>query len=120
MQFRHHRYATHYPLDLGCPKGRQWVIVTNIHRFGARIEDTQNLEVGDLVKFPLEFDQIDARVLWIASSHAGIRFERPLIDTQVDAMRQMQRATQPLPPRQRGTRPFPMSLARRSGTFVMQ
>ena len=87
MQYRPHRYNTHYPVDLRTPSGPQKATVIDVHSAGARLEGLRNVTRGDKVQLNILSLQADAVVQWVAGGRAGVAFRPAISEAQVDTLR---------------------------------
>ena len=87
MQYRPHRYNTHYPVDLQTAAGKQQGRVVDVHNAGARLEGLKGVARGDKVQISILSHRVDAIVQWVAGDRAGLTFRPQITDDQVDTLR---------------------------------
>lgn len=87
MQYRQHRYATEYPIEVRTPSGQQKVHVVDVNRKGVRIEGLQNIERGQRIQLNILSCPVDAIVQWVAGGLAGLTFRPQITEDQVDTLR---------------------------------
>jgi len=90
MQYRPHRYATQYPIELIAPAGPQQVRVIDVNNSGARVMGARGLRRGDKVRLSVLSQKVEAVVCWAARDKAGIMFRPHLTDHLVDTLRYRQ------------------------------
>lgn len=88
MQYRAHRYFTHYSIAVDTPFGTKHATVININESGARIEGISGLEARDNVRLRVSGEVIHATVSWAIGQRAGLSFHPRISLYQVDILRQ--------------------------------
>lgn len=87
MQYRPHRYNTHYPIEMETPSGRQRGKVIDVNNAGARIAGLQNLRRGQKLRLTVLNQRAEATVEWVEGGHIGLTFHPPISNDLVDTMR---------------------------------
>ncbi|MBE0414509.1 PilZ domain-containing protein [Yoonia sp.] len=87
MQYRPHRYNTHYPVTFETPSGPQRGTVIDVNTAGARVEGLKNLSRGDKVRLSVLSLRINAVVRWVANGRVGVIFSPRISSHQVDILR---------------------------------
>ena len=88
MQYRPHRYLTHFPVKVHTSQGIRQGAVIDVNYAGARLAGIPRLNRGEKLQFDVLSYRIDAVVLWSKGNQSGVKFRQKLGDLQLDTIRQ--------------------------------